>query len=152
MLTKMDYSTKINYDDHDYTIKSSTDSKKYYRCSVYRSTNCKATLNVDIKTGNLFFFLIKGVFRKGIEPHVCKKREIDSLSVDVSYSMKEKAKELAFDSMALSAKKIWNKVSEEVEKEKGSHGNVVKKQVFRKSEMLLKLFENHFAKLKYQKK
>ena len=70
-----------------------------YRCSRFRKTGCKATLEADIQSG---------VLTLGDATHPCDYRVIQEADiVDTREGMKLRARERATHSYGITATKVW---------------------------------------------
>ncbi|KAF0988462.1 hypothetical protein HZS_4536 [Henneguya salminicola] len=91
--------SKITYGKQEYSIKSSGLKSHYYRCSSFRK-NCKATLKVDIMTGNFQFK----------DNHTSKGTDV----VDTTEEMLSLSRSRALSELHLSEARIWDLLNKEM--------------------------------------
>lgn len=97
---------RLIIDGFAYTIKDSTKSSHRYRCTLFRSKKCKATLAINIGTGAI---------QKSGDGHTCVSETNDTRCVlDVREEMFELAKIRSTIRLSKSAKELWREIDEEI--------------------------------------
>jgi hypothetical protein len=123
--------SKVTFEGRDYTVKDSTRLHHRYRCSTFRATGCRATLNVEIDSGKL---VLKNA------THTCDSKVIQEAgAIDIKEEMKRRARELALENHGMSAGKVWHTVCREVDDKNASTTGLVIKE---KKATILNLVSN----------
>jgi hypothetical protein len=98
--------TRLSYMGHDYSIKDSTAAFHRYRCSVYRSTKCRATLKVNALTGEI---------AASDEQHTCVSPASTSPNIhDLSEKMFAMAESRALIEHGTPAGRLWDSINQEL--------------------------------------
>ena len=109
----------VAYNGYDYIIKDTRSSTHRYRCSVYRATNCKATLSIGCEHGNI---------KEGPSQHTCRPSEEPPDLVDVREKMHQLAVSMAVEQRGLSPRQIWLEINKTIDNEYAYSGVFVRKE------------------------
>jgi hypothetical protein len=95
--------SRISYQGFDYTVKESNNKTHHYRCSKFRSANCKGVLKIDIQTNS---YTTEGI-------HTCRLGENTTHGnrIDIRNEMRTAAIEQAIQHLDTSPKKIWESIN-----------------------------------------